>query len=66
MPERGQKDTKTTNTNDTEIKRMTGIPNVQVSEMVNDLMADPRYISHKVIEEGNGKSTIEVTFRKTS
>ena len=57
-------DPNATNANDTEVQTLTGIPNSEVAEMVEDLKADPRYIKHRVIPENGDTSTIVVTLRK--
>lgn len=51
------------NTNETEIQRITGVPNDEVPAKVIVLQASPRYISHTVIPENGDTSTIEVTVR---
>lgn len=48
---------------ETEIQIITGVPDKKVPKMVEKIKKNPRYVSHKVISEGNGKSTIEVTLR---
>jgi hypothetical protein len=51
---------------ETEIYEIKGVPNAEVPDVIADLQADPRYISHTVIPEGGGKSTIIAIFRKQS
>jgi seryl-tRNA synthetase len=48
---------------ETEIQIINGVPDEKVDKMVEKIRKNPRYVSHKVISEGNGKSTIEVTLR---
>ncbi len=45
----------------TEIQIMHGIPDEEIEKTVRLLRADHRYVDHKVIPEGGGKNTIEVT-----
>jgi hypothetical protein len=40
---------------------MHGIPDSEVDSKVRQLQALPNYVSHRVIPEGNGLNTIEVT-----
>lgn len=49
---------------ETEIYEIKGIPNEDVPDVVADLQADPRYISHMVIPEGGGTSMIIAVFSK--
>ncbi len=51
------------NTNDTELQRLTGVPNDVVPAKVAMIQASTRYISHTVIPENGDTSTIEVTVR---
>lgn len=51
---------------ETDIYEIKGVPNEEVPDLIADLQADPRYISHMVIPEGGGKSTIIAVFRKQS
>lgn len=48
---------------ETEVQVMHGIPDEEIERTVRLLMADTRYVDHKVISEGEGKNTIEATFR---
>jgi hypothetical protein len=41
-----------------------GVPDAKIAEEIRIFEANPDYISHEVKSEGNGKSTITVTFRK--
>lgn len=47
----------------TEVQVMHGIPDEEIEKTVRLLRADPRYVAHKVIPEGGGKNTVEVTLR---
>jgi hypothetical protein len=47
----------------TRTETMHGIPDDKIKDMVTLIQADPHYISHKVIPEGDGKNTVEATFR---
>jgi hypothetical protein len=49
---------------ETETQIMKDVPNSQVDKKVKLLKADPRYVSHQVIDQGNGMSTIEVVLWK--
>jgi hypothetical protein len=49
---------------ETDIYEIKGVPNEGVPDLIADLRADPRYISHLVIPEGGGKSTVIAVFRK--
>lgn len=44
-----------------EIQTIYGVPDDKVAEV--DII-NPRYVSHKVIPEGGGANTIEITLRK--
>jgi len=48
----------------TQIQILDGTPNDQVSSTVEIIKASPRYISHIVIDNGNGTSMIIVTTKK--
>lgn len=49
-----------------DIYEINGVPNEDVPDVVADLQADPRFVSHQVIPEGVGTSTIIAVFRKAS
>jgi len=49
-----------------DIYEIKGVPNEEVPDLIADLQADPRYISHQVVPEGGGKSTVIAIFRKQS
>jgi len=51
---------------ETEVYELRDVPNNKVPGIVAGLKADPRYISHTVVPEGGGKSTIIAIFRKQS
>lgn len=51
---------------ETEIYQIKGVPNEEVPDLIADLQADPRYISHLVVPEGGGKSIVIAVFRKQS
>ena len=59
-------DPNATNADDTEVQRLTGVLNAEVPAMLEDLRADRRYISDRVIPEHGDTSTVEVTRRKAS
>lgn len=46
-----------------DVKMLHGIPDAEVDKTVNLLKADPKYMSHEVIPEGDGKNTIEATVK---
>ncbi len=45
-------------------QKIKNVPNKEVPKRVELIKADPRYVSHKVIDQGNGKSTIEVVLKQ--
>ena len=49
---------------DTETYSMTGIPDDKLDQFLIIIKNDPRYISHTVIKEGDGKNTVTVTVSK--
>lgn len=44
-------------------QKLKDIPNSEVPTLVKILKGDPRYVSHTVTDQGNGKSTIEVVLK---
>ncbi len=52
------------NGDETEIQTLTGVPDDEVEETIEDAKQSDRYISHEVISEGGGLNTIRITVRK--
>lgn len=52
--------------NDIEVYKLSGVPNTEVPDVIAEVQLDPRYISHKVLPEGGGKSTLIFFIRKPS
>jgi hypothetical protein len=46
-----------------DVQMMHGIPDAELEKTVSRLKADPNYVSHNVVPEGDGKNTIEVTVK---
>lgn len=46
-----------------DVQMIHGIPDAELEKKVSSLKADPNYVSHVVVPEGDGKNSIEVTVK---